>query len=355
VVLPFLGPYLNARGVTAVGIGCITAAFSLAKLVYAPFLGAWVDRGHWRRGLLTVHALAAVGCAGLLGTVDGAWPLGVLLFGVGLGYGTVLPLVEATVLERLPAAGYGSLRVWGSVGFVVVAVLSPRVLEGAGMSWFPVVVVAILAALAVSCLPFENLAHSPRPARRDPLPALLWALLALLTLHQLAHGPYYAFFSVHLEAAGHGSTTIGAMWSVGVLAEMAAFLAGARIEARFSHRTLLGAALLLSPLRWLLLALPPTLPVLLAAQIGHAATFAAAHLAGVQLVQKVAPAGTARYAQALYSGLCFGLGVVAGSALAGPVYAAVGGSGSFLAAAGVSAVLFVAWLPLGRALRRAVG
>ena len=43
-------------------------------------------------------------------------------------------------------------------------------------------------------------------------------------------------------------------------------------------------------------------------------------------------------------------GGVAGSALAGPLYARVGGSGAFLAAAVLSCALFVAWLPLARRL-----
>ena len=55
VMLPFLGPFLAARGLGAVAVGLVTAAFSLAKLGYAPFLGSWIDRGRWFPGLLGVH------------------------------------------------------------------------------------------------------------------------------------------------------------------------------------------------------------------------------------------------------------------------------------------------------------
>jgi hypothetical protein len=41
---------------------------------------------------------------------------------------------------------------------------------------------------------------------------------------------------------------------------------------------------------------------------------------------------------------------VAGSALAGPLYERLGGSGVFLAAALLSAAVFVAWLPVARRL-----
>jgi len=67
------------------------------------------------------------------------------------------------------------------------------------------------------------------------------------------------------------------------------------------------------------------------------------HLAAVQLVQRMVPAGARRNAQALYSGLTFGLGIVLGTAVAGPLYVAVSGSGSFLVAAGFAALVAVAW------------
>jgi PPP family 3-phenylpropionic acid transporter len=92
--------------------------------------------------------------------------------------------------------------------------------------------------------------------------------------------------------------------------------------------------------------LPLSGAILVTAQLGHAVTFALVHLAGVQLVQANVPEGVIRKAQALYSGLSFGLGVVVGAAAAGPLYGSLGGSTSFLVAAGFSAVLFLAWLPI---------
>jgi PPP family 3-phenylpropionic acid transporter len=336
--------------VAAVGVGLITALFSLPKLVYTPALGARVDRGLWFPGVLSLHLAASIVAALAIARLEGTWLLGVAFFMVGLGYGTVLPLVEAAVLERLPASGYGSLRVWGSLGFVAAAVASAALMARGAAARFPLVLSASLVVLACTCLPFERSAHPPRQPSRGRIPGAVWWLLALLTVHQVAHGPYYAFFSIHLLEEGFRGAAISALWSLGVVAELVAFLAGGRLERQLGRRRLLGLALLLSPLRWLLLALPPTSATLVAAQLGHAATFALVHLAGIQVVQASVPGSAVRRVQALYSGLTFGLGVVAGSALAGPLYARVGGGGAFLAAAALSGALFVAWLPLARRL-----
>lgn len=351
VVLPLLGPYLEHRGVAAVGIGLITAVFSLPKLVYAPVVGARVDRGLWFAGVLTVHVAVSLAAALAIPYIGGAWALGAAFFVVGLGYATVLPLVEAAVLERLPPRGYGALRLWGSLGFVAAASASAGLVAQRGLAAFPVMLAVSIGLLALACLPLEGAARPGHvPARGGRIPAVVWCLLALLTLHQVAHGPYYAFFSIHVMSSGYGSGAVGALWSVSVLAELAAFLAGRRLERRLGRLRLLGLALLLSPLRWMALALPPSTPILVAAQLGHAVTFALVHLAGIQVVQAGVPAGAVRRTQALYSGLTFGLGVVAGSALAGPLYGAVGGRASFAVAAGLSGVLAIAWLPLSRRL-----
>jgi len=356
VVLPFLGPFLTQRGLGAVAVGLVTAAFSLAKLGYAPVLGRWVDGGGWIPGMLSVHMLVSVAATLLVIRTSDPWLLGLAFLVIGLGYGTVLPLVEAAVLERPPARGYGFVRWWGSAGFIVCSTLTAIALGEGRLDAFPFALLVSLVVLGLISWTLEGEArprHSSEKGAR--LEGVVWVLLVILTLHQVAHGPYYAFFSIHLSEHGIGTGMVAALWSLAVLAEMVAFVKGESLQRRFGLRALLGIALGLTPIRWLLLALPPALPILVAAQLGHALTFAAAHLAGVQLVQRVVPAGGRRNAQALYSGLVFGLGIVIGTAAAGPLYGALSGSGSFLAAAGFSAVVAVAWFVVAPRLRSGEG
>jgi PPP family 3-phenylpropionic acid transporter len=294
--------------------------------------------------MLTMHmALSVIAMLAVIRSTD-PWILGSALLIIGLGYGTVLPLIEAAVLERPPKQGYGYVRWWGSVGFIICASVSAVLLNGDGIARFPAVMAGALILLGVVAATLEGEARPRHGAGTGEwIKTSGWVLLAILTLHQVAHGPYYGFFSIHLVEHGFGSGLVAALWSLAVLVEMVAFVSGSALQRRFSHRALLGIALGLTPIRWLLLALPPSLPVLVVAQAGHAVTFAMAHLAGVQLVQQLVPADARRNAQALYSGLSFGLGIVLGTAAAGPLYAAFSGSGSFLVAAGFSTVVAVLW------------
>lgn len=356
LVLPFLGPYLEWRGVGAVGVGLITAGFSLTRVVYTPLLGTRVDRGLWCNGLLTVHLVVALMAALALAHLETPVAVGAAMVAVGLGYGTVLPLVEAAILDRLPATGYGALRLWGSVGFIVVSLGAGQLLGRHGDRPFPWLLASALVLLLLTVRPLEEAARPVRSAGDGRIQGAVWCLLVLLTLHQVAHGPYYAFFSIHLLAAGLSSGAVSAAWVLGVLAELLAFRRSRWLEERLGLRRMLVAALLVSPLRWVLLALPVSTGVLVLAQLGHAVTFALVHLAGIQLIQRAVGEGCKRRAQAFYSGLTFGLGAVAGAAAAGPLYASWGGRVSFAVAGALSVAVALAAVPVvGRVGERLAG
>jgi PPP family 3-phenylpropionic acid transporter len=354
VVMPFLGPYLQERGISAVGIGLITAAFSLARLLYTPFISMLVDRGRFFRGILGIHVGLAMAAAFAISMAQGPILLGLCFLLIGLGYGTVLPLVEATVLEQIPGPTYGRLRLGGSIGFVIVAMLAGELLAEDGLGSFPVVLGVVLLLLLLACLPFEGVTRpaSGDTASQQALGRPVLALLGVLTLHQVAHGPYYAFFSIRIAESGYSHGSVALMWSLGVIAETIAFAGGSWLQHRLGLRRLLHLALLLSPIRWLLLAAPLSLPVLVLSQAGHAVTFAMAHLAAVQLVQRAVPDGTRRLAQSLYSGLSFGFGIVAGSAAAGLCYSRCGGPATFALAGLLSFCVLLLWLPLKPHLKR---
>ena len=89
-------------------------------------------------------------------------------------------------------------------------------------------------------------------------PPVLGLLLAA-ALMQASHGPYYVFFSIYLEAEGFEPGVIGALWSLGVIAEVVMFAVLPPLLGRFALGHVFLCCFLLTTIRWLLLAwLPPT-------------------------------------------------------------------------------------------------
>ena len=161
-------------------------------------------------------------------------------------------------------------------------------------------------------------------------------------LFEAAHGPYYVFFSIYLEQYGYSSSVIGLLWSLGAAAEIIVFLAIRPLLRHVSLRRLLLVSLLCSILRWLMIACYASdIQLLLAAQVLHAATFGAAHVAAVHLVQQYFGQHHQGKGQALYSSLSFGLGGMFGGLYSGYAWDVYGGQWVFACAALLSVIAYL--------------
>jgi PPP family 3-phenylpropionic acid transporter len=155
------------------------------------------------------------------------------------------------------------------------------------------------------------------------------AFYASVGLMQLSNGPYYTFLSLHLETLGYSRGLIGQLWALGVLAEILLFMLMARILARYSLRRVLLASFLITAVRWLLLGnLADHMPVLLLAQVMHAATFGAFHAAAIHFVQRSFGDRQQGQGQALYAALA-GVGGALGALYSGYSWSSLGPAWTF--------------------------
>jgi PPP family 3-phenylpropionic acid transporter len=132
----------------------------------------------------------------------------------------------------------------------------------------------------------------------------------------LAHTALYAFFSLYLDQLGYGKPAVGALWAVSVAAEIVFFALAGRHFGRIDEYRWLMVAALLAALRFAVTALFGDVPtVLVVAQLTHALTFAAQHMACTSLIARFFPDRLRTRGSALYSTLGYGVpGVVGGLA-----------------------------------------
>jgi PPP family 3-phenylpropionic acid transporter len=174
------------------------------------------------------------------------------------------------------------------------------------------------------------------------------ALLAGFFLMQVAHGPYNAFYSIHLAEAGYSKTAIGWFWSLGVLAEIVMFLWLPRLMRAFSLDRILLFSFGCAFVRFLMIAWGVGSPaILVVAQLMHAVTFGAFHSAGVAVIHRIFRGRNQARGQALYTSLGYGMGGTFGTLAAGYAWEAWGATWTFSVAAfaALAAFLVVAWKP----------
>jgi MFS transporter, PPP family, 3-phenylpropionic acid transporter len=255
---------------------------------------------------------------------------------------------------------YSRIRLWGSVGFIVAVLGIGRMLDYWSIDYLLWVLIALLISNWLAALlvpPANGATHHPgrgglgRILRRGEI----WVFLSASLLLQVAHGPYYTFYSVYLQQHGYAPGVTGALWALGVAAEIVMFTTARGFLSGLSLRNWLLIALALSMLRWWMIAeLVDDWHWLVVAQLLHAATFGLAHLVSIQLLMQYFGSSHQGQGQALYTSFAFGIGSMLGSLYSGYFWDSLGPQTVFIMACLVSGFAWIlAFLGLGRQKCRA--
>ena len=359
VLIPYWPLFLKQIGHDPAQIGVIMALIPATKIV-SPTLWGWLaDRTGKTLGAIRWAAfLSLLAFCGLFLDRSGLATLVLVMLAFSFCWNATLPLFESVTLDHLvkKTAGYTRIRLWGSVGFLFAVWAMGEVLDdGLPLQKLPEVIAGLLLlqwfiSLAV---PPPQVTHAGKEnasmlgiLRRGEVIGFLVAAM----LVQVAHGPYYAFYSLYLNAHGFSDRVIGQLWALGVLAEIILFHALPKIYHVINLRTLFLGSLWLGVVRWLMIGWGvESLTLLVLAQVLHAATFGCAHAAAVHIVHKNFRGPHHAKGQSLYSAVCYGLGGAMGSLYSGEFWVAWGAAWVFTAAAGCTALaLVIAWPRVAR-------
>ncbi len=352
ILVPYWGLYLQWQGFSAREIGELTAIL-LATRIVAPNIWGWIaDHSGKSMQIVRFASLAAtLAFAGIFFGSTYLWVAIVMLL-FSFFWNASLPQFEATTLQHLGEHShhYSRIRLWGSIGFIIIVISLGMVLEQVDASIVPYAMLLSLAAIWLVSLTVPESASRHLHIEHQPLLTVLKrpeisAFLAICLLIQLSHGPYYTFYTIYLEAHGYNRSLIGQLWALGVIAEVIIFLFMHHWLPHYGIRKILLTSLLLSTLRWLIIGFfPDSLALLLFAQLLHAASFGTFHAAAIAWVHKNFVGKNQGRGQALYSSVSFGVGGALGSLFSGYFWVSPGPTATFSMAAGATLIaFFIAW------------
>jgi PPP family 3-phenylpropionic acid transporter len=352
-LMPYFSLWLAAQSFSAGDIALILAMPSLAR-IFAPAAWGWIaDRSGWRRGIVVFSAFAV--CLGFatLYAVRGLGATVLVMFLLSVLAAGALPIVESIALAATAgrAGQYGPIRLWGSVGFILAVLGTGAWLDHASPDTVLDIVVGLAAIVCAVALAIPA-GRGARPARTGEriggllLRADVAAFFGACICMTIAHGAFNAFYSLYLEAAGYSKSAIGALWTLGVLAEIVLFLQLPALMRRFSLRALLLASFACAAVRFAAVALAVEQTVLMTlAQLLHAVTFGAFHAASIAAVHRLFAGPFEARGQSIYASLTYGVGGVAGTLIAGWCWSVWGPAASFAVGAAFGALggLLIGW------------
>lgn len=359
--LPYMPVWLHAQGLDGAAIGAVLSAPYLARVITGQIVARWADGFHQRRSSLMLLSLIAAGAYASLLLTDSRWVHALSWFVGSTASMALLPLTDvlALRLSRREGFTYGRARAVGSASFIVANLIVGWLLATGSPTRLVVWMSLASLAMALSVralLPPEPI-HEPGdepPDRSAGLSGLLRNqvfMLAIVSagLIQAAHAFQYAFSALVWKQQGISEAVTGRLWATGVAAEIVFlwFLEPLRARLGPVRLVLLGGAA--SVVRWTASSFNPPEAALYGLQVLHALTFAAAFLGTLQLVQRLAPAGSASAAQSLSASLSSGLIMGLATLACGPLFDQFGARG-YLAMTAMSLAGLAGMLTLRRRL-----
>ena len=323
VFSPYASLYFADRGLSATQIGILMSLMQVMR-IFGPNVWGWVADQSRRRVLvlrLTSVAAALTFCGMFVG--QSFMFFFALMVTVNLFTSAQGPISEALMLSSMRGdlTHYGRVRLWGSVGFIVLVTLSGYALDWQGIELMPWI--ALLMLVMVTSVTF-SLHEEPATQHAQPSNSVrellsrksVLSFFASTFLMIAAHSSLYVYYSLYLSDMGYSKSVIGLMWSLGVIAEILFFFYQAPLFRRFGVRKLMLFSLGIAVIRFLMIGWgAQSLAILLVAQVLHAATFGVHHSASVATLQRWFAGSLQARGQALYISISYGLGGTVGGLL----------------------------------------
>jgi len=317
VYVIFMPKVLLDLGYSTVEVGIIYAAAPFMR-----FLLPFIFR-HYLALTTRVYLLSLlftfIGTVIFINSVESFWLylLANLLFGASMGIS--LPYIETIALSSLSKSHYGKVRLWGSLGFMGIALWLGKILETpyealyylSAMAFFTFIFGALLTK-------YDTTLHESAQDDVSFSLSKYWAFWTSVFLMQVGFGGFYNFFTIYETSHGISLEMVSWMWSFGVICEIVMLYFQGPLLQRNLLNILLFATFI-TALRWMMLYLfPDSVTLTFASQSLHAISFALYHTAAITYVFSLYT--QKKLAQQFFLGIAFGLGGSVGAVLSGQIY-----------------------------------
>ncbi len=333
IYLPFWGVWLKGTGLDAEKIGLLLGCGMVARFVGSLLIASQVKNpGRLITALRLLALMTCLFAAGFWVGEQWMWLLTVMI-GFNLFFSPLVPLSDALAATWTQQIGlaYGPVRLWGSLAFVISSALTGVLVSAyssqAILLLLSVGVIAMLAGMMLrpATQPQGHERQSAAGGGWQEWRALLrenavWRFMLCVTLLQGAHAAYYGFSAIWWQESGYSASTVGYLWSLGVVAEIIVFALSNRLFRRWSARDLLLLSGICALIRWGLLGASTALPLLIVAQILHCGSFTVCHLAAMRFIAARQGTEVIRL-QSLYSALAMGGGIAVMTMICGVLFA----------------------------------
>jgi len=255
---------------------------------------------------------------------------------LGVFVSILLPYIEIIALKELGKNRYGKSRLFGSIGFMFIALVLAKFLTQPYIAIHYYLATIILTAIfSYSLLKYDTSKHDNLEDDEKFSIIKYWQFWLSLFLMQVSFGGFYNFFTIYETAQGISLETVSYLWSFGIICEIfMLYYQGGILKTNLIN--IIKFSIFITAFRWLLLFLFPTnLTITFISQAIHAFSFGLYHSAVIIYLYSLYQ--NKKLAQQFMFGIAYGLGGFTGALTAGWLY----GENLFLYSSIISILAFL--------------
>jgi PPP family 3-phenylpropionic acid transporter len=326
---PLFYVYLKDMGLAGIQIGVIASIIPAVMLVTQPLWGMGADRWGRHRCLMLAMFLSSVLLSGFLLNVD-FWFLFCWTILVALFSNPVPPIIDSLALDHLevkPKLSYGHFRIWGAIGWGVIATLMSFVISRGNMGViFPAAGILMFVGWLVAFrLKHPEGKHSVFEVNWKNLITvlhnrrLIMFLIAIVFL-SIAIASTWTFYAVYLDDMGASRKLITLAFGIQGFSELPFYLIAGAIIKRFGTAKTLLFTFFATSFRLFLYSVAPTAAMAVSIEVMHGLTWTLFLVTSVEYVNKLVEPRWRATGQSLFWAAYFGAGMIMGSIWAGFLY-----------------------------------
>jgi len=333
IFVSYLPVVFAHKGISPAEIGLLLGLGPIISIVAPPLWGYLSDRWQNTKKVLLLVLGGTVLFGAILFASSAFWLLFLLVMISFFFLSPIGPLTESLNyrLAEVRGVSYGTIRLFGSIGYGTTALAVGFAAQQWGMGTIPYLYLGYGVLALLLCLLLVN--ERPLERRKIVLRELvqfitykptLWFLLIVLLL-SIPHRTNDNFLGVYIQQLGGSTGLVGQAWFYATMSEAVCFGLAFFWLRKGKELELLLIAAAFYVLRYLLcawLAEPHWIAWL---QWFHGLTFAIFYSAAIQYLYRIAPEQWKATSQTVFAAIFFGLSGMIGSVLGGWLLSIFGG------------------------------
>lgn len=314
--LPFLTVYFQQKGLTLTQIGVAYALFSLVGVVAQPIWGVITDKYLNKRvTLIITMSISALAVFSLI--FANSFYLILLSIVLFLSFqSSIIPVADAftyEIIETHKEIDYGKIRLLGSLGYALVAMLTGQVVKYLGINsgFFLYAVVILFGVIFVYQIDFQGKSSNKNKnkVKIDDFINLikekrfLIFMLAVAVIN-ITLGSNMAYISILIEKTGGDVSNLGTLGFIAAISELPILYFGTKLMKKYGELNLfiLGTACFV--LRYFLNGTSTSYVTVLMLQLMQCITYTLFLLSSLQYLSKITPPKIRTSAMTFYTAVC---------------------------------------------------